>query len=279
MTPRSSLVPGMPPEVTEALIPDNPLFITWGGSRAHGTWVNPENPLSVDDIDVLVVHRGKLEHYFAGSDMKSHHRIVREWDVTAHSLAKYVKLCLAANPNVISNLFLPESKIIYMAPAFKALRDIRGQFLTRRLINSFGGYAKSEFMKITKLPLGDKVPTHLGKRQALFTRHGYNTSSASHAIRLLQMGIEALQMGDLFPDRALRGDAEIYMAIKNGEWALNDVIKHGHTLSEIFDKAARDTQIPEIPNEESINRVLITVLCQEFSAEVVRIAFEGKQGH
>lgn len=54
------------------------------------------------------------------------------------------------------------------------------------------------------------------RRKALVRRHGYDTKNAAHLIRLLRMGIEFLQSGELLVDRSGHDAGEL-LAIKRGE--------------------------------------------------------------
>lgn len=272
------LIPGMPEEIAEATLLPHPLMVCWAGSHAHGTVLPGDAQNNLDDIDILEVHLGKLPQYFGFKELRSHHRIVDSWDVTAHGIVKFVKLLLAGNPQAISSMFLPDPTYIFMTPSFKLLMEIKKTFLTKRLINSFGGYAKGELKRMVTIPMAEKYgPVSLGKRQQLFSKYGYNVSAASHALRLLQMGIEILGDGEVKPDRYAVGDAEIYMAIKNGEWKLTDVLRSAESLSEIFDRACRESILPLVPNEDLVSEVLTKILAQEFCSEVVSKAFSKKE--
>lgn len=62
-------------------------------------------------------------------------------------LKKFIKLCAGNNPSVFEMLFAPEECIEYIHPHFKILLNRRGMFLSKRLIDKFIGYAKSQEQK------------------------------------------------------------------------------------------------------------------------------------
>lgn len=272
---------GMEPQVAHVMIPSNPIMMCWSGSMAHGTYMSPAGPNGIDDKDFMVVYIGDLDSYFGPTDWlpKGRHIIIGEWDCTAYEIRKFVKLLLKGNPNVLGSLYLPDDRYIYCTPAWDLLKGIRGKFLTKNIIGSFGGYAKAMFKEMTSttIPPSGEGPFMGGKRAELRIKHGYDVKAASHALRILQMGIEGLSSGELFPDRSVKGDDEIYRAIKNGEWPLDSVLELGKTLSQEFDSAARGTILPNVPDLDPITETLVKIICKEVASQVVSIAFDGVQ--
>ena len=66
------------------------------------------------------------------------------------------------------------------------------------------------------------------KRKELVEKFGYDTKNASHLIRLLKMGIEALTTGELLIERP---DNNMLLEIKRGEWKLERVLKLSDSYS------------------------------------------------
>lgn len=64
-----------------------------------------------------------------------------------YEISKYVSLLAKANPTMLESLFVPDSCIRYMHPAFKILRDNRDVFVTKDCFDSFTGYAKQQIAK------------------------------------------------------------------------------------------------------------------------------------
>jgi hypothetical protein len=95
------------------------------------------------------------------------------------------------------------------------------------------------------------------KRRELVERHGYDTKNAAHLIRLLRMGCEFLERGDMYLDRRAEGDAEQLLDIKRGNWSLQDVQSLANTLFIALEAARNASRLPELPDREAAERLLI----------------------
>ena len=69
-------------------------------------------------------------------------------DTVIYELAKFVKLAVEANPNIIELLFTGEENIIFMDPAFAQLREHRSLFLSKKAKFTFSGYAMAQMKRI-----------------------------------------------------------------------------------------------------------------------------------
>lgn len=99
---------------------------------------------------------------------------------------------------------------------------------------------------------------HMGymgeKRKSLVRKHGYDSKNAAHMIRLLRMGAEYLQSGEMHVFRT--HDAEQLREIKRGEWSLTEV---QHLASNLFtqcDYAYQYSTLPEYPDFYTANELL-----------------------
>lgn len=101
------------------------------------------------------------------------------------------------------------------------------------------------------------------KRKQLVLEHGYDSKNAAHLIRLLRMGIEFLETGEMQVYRI--ADREELLAIKRGEWKLEDI----KSLStELFEKAkqARDkSSLPEGPDFKGAEKLLVNILREKLN--------------
>ena len=70
-------------------------------------------------------------------------------------------------------------------------------------------------------------------RSALEEQFGYDTKHAMHLVRLLRMGVEALQDEEIVVKRP---DAEELLAIRDGAWEYEDIVKY----AEDMDKQVRE---------------------------------------
>jgi uncharacterized protein len=130
-------------------LPQNPewvrdriIFLTLSGSHAYGTNIegSDEDYRGVCTLPETVVY-GFNENF---DQLESH----GDPDLTIFSIKKFAHLACQNNPNVLEFLFVDESSILYRTPAWDRLRDIRHMFLSKRLAQTFAGYAKAQLHKI-----------------------------------------------------------------------------------------------------------------------------------
>lgn len=94
-------------------------------------------------------------------------------------------------------------------------------------------------------------------RSKLEEQYGYDTKHASHVVRLLRMGAEALQTGELLVKRP---DAEELLAIRNGAWTYDELVDY----AEKTDKWVKEvlyvqTKLPESPNYKLAAKIIMDV--------------------
>jgi len=197
------------------------------GSISHGTYRPPTEPNSIDDKDTMGICVPTEEYYLG---LKDFHRTgtleikKNEWDIVVYELKKFIRLLKQGNPNVISLLWLDKTYYIDVQPEGQLLIDNRDLFMGKHIYKSFIGYAYGQLHRMTH----QACQGHLGeKRKQLVLKYGYDTKNASHLIRLLRMGIEALTEGVFYVNR---NDATQLVEIKRGEWTLDQVKKEADDL-------------------------------------------------
>jgi uncharacterized protein len=154
-------------------------------------------------------------------------------------LEKFLRLALAANPNILETLWSP--LVLHMDEIGEQLRGLRSAFLSRHIYKTYSGYVLSQF--------------RLMKRG--FERKGeYKAKHAMHLIRLLHSGIHALRDGDIRVDVA-EHRAEL-LEIRSGSLQFEQVRERALELDRLFQKAFAATTLPERPDYERVNRFLIS---------------------
>lgn len=174
-------------------------------------------------------------------------------DEVIYSLRKFVKLALENNPNIIDSLFLfvHNRHIIFINEYGKELRSLRNDFISKRVFKTYGGYATAQLHKLTN---GER--NAVGKRAEGIAKHGYDTKSALHLIRLLRMGIEILQ-GDGV--NVYREDRDYLVRVRNGEFTLSEIEEKYKLLNRVLITAYENSDLPNEPNYNKINNWLIDV--------------------
>lgn len=155
-------------------------------------------------------------------------------------LEKFMKLALKANPNVLEVLYTP--LVEHIDPIVSPLRDRRDMFVSKLIYQTFNGYAMSQFRKM----------------EADIRTNGHvKWKHAMHLLRLLLSGIVAMKEGFV---PVLVGDhREELIAVRDGrmEWAEVDAWRKD--LHQRFERAFVGTRLPDRPDYEAANAILVRV--------------------
>jgi len=235
-----------------------PFLVGWRGSIAHNMYLPPSDPMGVDDKDVMAVTVAPLEFYYGLSQHEGSETWVGNYDVVTYDIRKYVRLCVKANPNVLSLLWLRPEHYIYASELGKELVGMRDLFMTKKLFHSFTGYAYAQLKKMTHQTYGGYMGE---KRKRLVDEYGYDTKNAAHLVRLLRMGIEALNEGVL---HVFREDAPQLIEIKKGGWSLERVQDEAKHLFRRAEEAYDRSTLPQSANVDAINQRLVHAMLEHF---------------
>jgi predicted nucleotidyltransferase len=239
------------------------ILLAYRGSIAHGTYEPNTDPNSIDDLDLMGISVPDIEHYFGLRQFGSRGtvEIVDDpWDIVLYEARKAIGLLAKSNPNILSLLWLPEHLYIHVEPAGRLLIEARDLFATRTAFQPFVGYAKGQLHKMER----GAFKGYMGeKRRALVERHGYDTKNAAHLIRILRMGIEFLRDGEMHVERE---DAAELLAIKHGEWSLEEVKASANFLFGVAEEAHAASTLPDAPDFDAIN-----VLCADVISEAAGV--------
>ena len=125
------------------------IFLTLGGSYSYGTNVD------TSDVDV----RGCALN--SPSDLlglTSFEQVVNtQTDTTVYSFNKLVSLLLNCNPNTIEMLGCKPEHYFYLTNVGKEMIDNRKLFMSRRAVQSFGGYATQQLRRLENALARDKL--------------------------------------------------------------------------------------------------------------------------
>lgn len=233
------------------------IFIGYRGSISHGTFVPKNDPNSIDDVDLHGLYVMPPDHYHGVKGYSDVREVKQdEWDIVAYEARKAIRLLSQGNPNMLTMLWQPNQYSLYEGEAFRYLVSNRSQFLSQEIFHRFRGYAYGQLHKM----LHSASQGYMGaKRKALVEQQGYDTKNASHVIRILTMGIEALRIGELVVDRT-GIDAEKLMAIKRGEWSLDEVQNEIDLRFIKLDQAYAITNLPLTVDMDEIDFICTRVL-------------------
>ncbi len=153
-------------------------------------------------------------------------------------LQKFLTLALKANPNVLECLYTP--LVEHASPLAQEMLAMKGTFLSRMVYQTYNGYVLSQFKKLQ----GD-----LRNKGAVKWKH------VMHLIRLLLSGVTVLREG--FVPVRVEHYRDRLLAIKRGEVPFDEVEQWRLALHQEFDDAAQTTKLPERPDYERVNALLI----------------------
>lgn len=102
-------------------------------------------------------------------------------------------------------------------------------------------------------------------RGELEKRHGYDTKHAMHLIRLMRMGLEALETGDL---RVRRPDAGELNAIRDGALSYEELIAAAEELQGKMRDSARRSRLPKEVDRDQADALLVDLIRLEESSKL-----------
>jgi predicted nucleotidyltransferase len=367
------------------------IFLTLAGSHAHGTaregsdldlrgiciaplslrlslftaFEQYEGPLA-EELAALVLPRLKVHPTASlALDIKT--------ECVVFDIAKFLGLCVAANPNALEILFADQRDWVFETAAWRSLHDERHRFLTKKVQQTFLGYAMAQLKRIkthrswllsppTKKPsredfglpaggtlsrddqnrieqsIAEKIRSYCidnidmpkatriaveermdafyrdvlsasddapedglrvlatralslppdvvvalnaekkhraamkhwesyqtWKRQRnraradLERQHGYDTKHAMHLIRLMRMGVEGLERGELV---VRREDAAELVAIRDGAMSFEQLLAVATRLQEDMHRAAARSTLPDEVDHEHVDRLAVQFMVE-----------------
>jgi predicted nucleotidyltransferase len=123
------------------------------GSHSHGTYLPPEEPNAVDDVDLMGFVVPPLEYHLGLPRWQHWTFQFEELDVVLYSLDKAVRLLLKSNPNIVGLLWLRDAEYVHRHPAFDLLRERREIFSSQEAAESFAGYAAVQLKRMEAFDL------------------------------------------------------------------------------------------------------------------------------
>lgn len=201
------------------------------GSRAYGL----EDDLSDTDRRGIYLPGAEMHWSLLGVPEQIENEETQEcyWE-----LQKFLTLALKANPNVLECLYSPIVETL--TPLGEELVAMRSAFLSKLVFQTYSGYVASQFKKM----------------QSDLRNHGrIKWKHVMHLLRLLMSGIHVLRAGDVSVD--VGPERERLLAIKRGEIPFNETETWRRELQSEFEAAAGCTKLPDRPDYERANALLI----------------------
>ncbi len=126
------------------------IFLTLGGSYSYGTNVE------TSDVDVRGCALNSPSDLLGLTNFEQ--VVNTQTDTTVYSFNKLVSLLLNCNPNTIEMLGCKPEHYFYMTDIGKEMIDNRKMFISKRAVQSFGGYATQQLRRLENAVARDKLP-------------------------------------------------------------------------------------------------------------------------
>lgn len=250
------------------------LYETVVGSRAYGL------AREGSDTDLKGVIVGPKSWYFGHRGGPE--QVELSGDHVRYELRKFLRLVAKANPTALEMLFTDEAHHRTCTASGGRLLAARRSLLTRRVGESFGGYALGQLRRIRshrRWFTEDTPPeptatsgaqerkryaeykqwkTHRNPaRAALEARHGYDTKHAMHLVRLQRMALEILRDGEVRVTRPDRGEL---LAIRDGGWSYEVLVERAQENGAAIEAAMAVSILPEAIDEDHLEALGVEIV-------------------
>jgi hypothetical protein len=163
---------------------------------------------------------------------------------TVYEIRKLLRLASDANPNVLDLLFCRDEDVRTARPAGATTRANRRLFLSLRCRDTFTGYANAQLKRL---------------------RNRHDAKDASHLVRLLRMGREILETGEVHVWRGDR-DADELRAIRDGSWSVDRILAEADAEQSRIAALAERAAVPPAPDLAAIDRLCVDLVEASFRA-------------
>ncbi len=239
---------------------DNLILLTLGGSHAYGLATETSDR---DERGVALPPVSWLVGFPTTSDREqtydqTHGAAGSDHDLVVHTLAKFCRLALNGNPNILDVLFCRDAEVLQQTWVGQQLRQMREKFLSKRLYTSYSGYAASQLKRMRN------HNTDHGSRQTAVERFGYDPKNAMHLVRLLRMGKTVLETGEV---EVYRRDRDELLAIRRGDFTATQIQAMAEALDVECREAVRHSSLLEHPDWEEVEQWLMGIQTQWISGD------------
>lgn len=119
---------------------DKIILLGLGGSHAYGT------NIKTSDLDIRGCAVNSKSEILTNENFEQFVNV--DTDTTIYSFNKLIHLLSNCNPNTIEMLGLKPEHYLYLSPVGKELLNNKHLFLSKRAVQSFGGYAYSQLRRL-----------------------------------------------------------------------------------------------------------------------------------
>ena len=201
---------------------NNIILLTFGGSHSYGT--NTDD----SDVDIRGIAIERKNEILGLSNFEQFTN--NQTDTIIYALRKVINLMLNCNPNVIEMLGVKEDHLFILTEEGKLLRDNMNLFLSKKVINSFGGYATAQLRRLQNSLARDNYPQIEKEKHILGSIMNQIKHLKQHYNNFTNEEIK------LYLDKSNKEDfeEEIFMDIKLTHYPLRDFKNIYSEMSEVI---------------------------------------------
>ena len=206
------------------------ILLGLAGSYAYGTNIESS------DIDIRGITLNQKSDLIGLTQFEQY--VDDNTDTVIYAFNKMVNLLLSCNPNTIELLGLAPDNYLYLNDIGKILLDNKRLFLSKRAIQSFGGYADAQLRRLQNALARDTFP------QSEREQHIFN--SVKNAMYSFNSSYKSFENGSLeiFIDKAVNPEleTEIFVNAKLSHYPLRDYASMWNTMSNVvkdYDKIGK----------------------------------------
>lgn len=283
---------------------DQCCFLSKVGSVCYGASIGKQSDIDlfgcfVPTLNEIYPHENKIfgfDYPNKGNPTETMnlHHLEGGYDLTFHSLVKYLRMLSVCNPNIIETLYVNTNHILIKSEIYNYIRLNRRYFLSKECYQAFSGYAyrnmkryienynkqsildiRKEYDKyglnydtsideIKNLDLPEKdyliklynAMSEESKRNELILKYDYDCKGAYHVIRLLLECEQILK--DNFLD--LESNSELLISIRKGEVPKQDFINISQQKRKDIDLLFTNSKLRDKTDPILMRKILVKSL-------------------
>lgn len=197
------------------------ILLGLAGSYSYGT------DIETSDIDIRGITLNQKSDLIGLTQFEQY--VDADTDTVIYAFNKIITLLLSCNPNTIELLGLQPEHYLYLNDIGRMLLDNKSLFLSRRAINSFGGYADAQLRRLQNALARDTFP------QSEKEQHIFN--SVKNAMRDFNSHYKHFENGslELFIDEAVNPEleTEIFVNANLKHYPLRDYSSMWNTMANV----------------------------------------------
>jgi len=101
------------------------------------------------------------------------------------------------------------------------------------------------------------------KRAEIEEKYKYDTKHSTHLVRLLRMGVEILEKGEVLVDRKDAGDADDLIAIRNGSMTYEEIVEYAEYVESMLDDLYNKSKLRHSPDRKKINELYMNIVSKK----------------